>query len=100
MDRELAIEAIEAIGIVERAAQELAAYRALGAPEQLAARVEVVRCGECVNRFTAHCPMAFESIHPDLPSYAGDITEWTEDDWYCQRGTRADAKGVVRDTQL
>ena len=39
-------------GIAEgmTAVSELAKYRALGTPEQLAARVEVVRCGSCAHK--------------------------------------------------
>ena len=37
----------------EEAKDRLAAYEDLGAPEQLAARVEVVHCGECQWRYDA-----------------------------------------------
>ena len=52
--------------------------------------VPVVRCRECIHRYTEDCPMYFHSSywHEGYEEYVDDDTDHTEDDYFCQEGER------------
>lgn len=86
-------EAIERWGFtreqLEADLQELKAYRAMGAVEELAARVEVVRCGECKYSTLQHpWPGGQEKIRvchtPATPFHNWSVPE----DGFCHKGKR------------
>lgn len=52
--------------------------------------VDVVRCRECIHRYTENCPMYFHSSywHEGYEEYVDDDTDHTEDDYFCPKGKR------------
>lgn len=52
--------------------------------------VLVVRCRECIHRYTEDCPMYFHSSywHEGYEEYVDDDTDHTEDDYFCPKGKR------------
>lgn len=52
--------------------------------------VPVVRCRECIHRYTEDCPMYFHSSywHEGYEEYVDDDTDHTEDDYFCPKGKR------------
>ena len=52
--------------------------------------VPVVRCWECIHRYTENCPMFFHALywHEGYEEYVDDDTDHTEDDYFCQEGER------------
>ena len=52
--------------------------------------VPVVRCWECIHRYTENCPMFFHASywHEGYEEYVDDDTDHTEDDYFCPEGKR------------
>ena len=52
--------------------------------------VPVVRCWECIHRYTENCPMFFHASywHEGYEEYVDDDTDHTEDDCFCPEGKR------------
>ena len=52
--------------------------------------VPVVRCRECIHRYTENCPMFFHASywHEGYEEYVDDDTDHTEDDYFCPEGKR------------
>ena len=52
--------------------------------------VPVVRCRECIHRYTENCPMFFHASywHEGYEEYVDDDTDHTEDDCFCPEGKR------------
>ena len=52
--------------------------------------VPVVRCRECIHRYTEDCPMYFHSSywHEGYEEYVDDDTDHTEDNYFCPKGKR------------
>ena len=52
--------------------------------------VPVVRCRECIHRYTENCPMFFHDSywHEGYEEYVDDDTDHTEDDYFCPEGKR------------
>ena len=52
--------------------------------------VPVVRCRECIHRYTENCPMFFHASywHESYEEYVDDDTDHTEDDYFCPEGKR------------
>lgn len=52
--------------------------------------VPVVRCQECIHRYTENCPMFFHASywHEGYEEYVDDDTDHTEDDYFCPEGKR------------
>ena len=50
--------------------------------------VPVVRCRECIHRYTENCPMFFHASywHEGYEEYVDDDTDHTEDDYFCSEG--------------
>ena len=50
--------------------------------------VPVVRCWECIHRYTENCPMFFHASywHEGYEEYVDDDTDHTEDDYFCPKG--------------
>ena len=52
--------------------------------------VPVVRCRDCIHRYTENCPMFFHASywHEGYEEYVDDDTDHTEDDYFCAEGKR------------
>ena len=52
--------------------------------------VPVVRCRDCIHRYTENCPMFFHASywHEGYEEYVDDDTDHTEDDYFCPEGKR------------
>ena len=52
--------------------------------------VPVVRCRECIHRYTENCPMFFHASywHEGYEESVDDDTDHTEDDYFCPEGKR------------
>ena len=57
--------------------------------------VPVVRCWECIHRYTENCPMFFHASywHEGYEEYVDDDTDHTEDDYFCPEGKRKEGAG-------
>ena len=52
--------------------------------------VPVVRCRDCIHRYTENCPMFFHASywHEGYEEHVDDDTDHTEDDYFCPEGKR------------
>lgn len=78
---------------LQKLQDDLAEYQRIGSVDefmQLKSENNIVHCRYCVHRYDLFCPMAHEIEIDDDGYLEYDISENTEDDWFCCFGEKYD----------